>query len=173
MSSRRNSKYPATIKPEDQVGRNDRVEPEQLTEEQIAELKEAFGLFDKDGDGDISTKELGTVMRSLGQNPSDEELEDMVREVDVDGNGTIDFDEFLQMMSRKMKETDTEEEIKEAFKIFDKDGNGLISPAELRSVMCNLGEKLTDEEVEEMIKEADHDGDGMINYEEFVKMMTK
>ena len=51
----------------------------------FAELKEAFGLFDKDGDGDISTKELGTVMRSLGQNPSDEELEDMVREVDVDG----------------------------------------------------------------------------------------
>ncbi|KAH3859227.1 calmodulin-A-like isoform X2 [Dreissena polymorpha] len=172
MSQRAPKKYPATIKPEDQKGQKDRVDPNQLTEEQIAELKEAFSLFDKDGDGDISTKELGTVMRSLGQNPSDQELEDMIREVDTDGNGSIEFDEFLQMMARKMKETDTEEEIKEAFKIFDKDGDGLISPAELRGVMTNLGEKLTDEEVEEMMKEADLDGDNMISYDEFLKVMN-
>ncbi|KAL3873879.1 hypothetical protein ACJMK2_036962 [Sinanodonta woodiana] len=147
------------------------VEPDPLTDEQIAELREAFSLFDKDGDGDISVKELGSVMKSLGQNPSEKELEDMIREVDVDGNGTIDFDEFLQMMGRKMKETDTEEEIKEAFKLFDKDNNGLISPSELKSVMVNLGERLTDEEVDEMIKEADLDGDGYINYEEFLRIL--
>ena len=63
------------------------------TEEQIAEFKEAFSLFDKDGDGTITTKELGTVMRSLGQNPTEAELQDMVNEVDADGNGTIDFPE--------------------------------------------------------------------------------
>ena len=143
----------------------------QLTEEQIAEFKEAFSLFDKDGDGTITTKELGTVMRSLGQNPTEAELQDMINEVDADGNGTIDFPEFLTMMARKMKDTDSEEEIKEAFKVFDKDGNGFISAAELRHVMTNLGEKLTDEEVDEMIREADIDGDGQINYEEFVKMM--
>ena len=141
------------------------------TEEQIAEFKEAFSLFDKDGDGTITTKELGTVMRSLGQNPTEAELQDMVNEVDADGNGTIDFPEFLTMMARKMKDTDSEEELKEAFKVFDKDGNGFISASELRHVMTNLGEKLTDEEVDEMIREADVDGDGQINYEEFVKMM--
>jgi calmodulin len=124
-----------------------------------------------DGDGTITTKELGTVMRSLGQNPTEAELQDMVNEVDADGNGTIDFPEFLTMMARKMKDTDSEEEIKEAFKVFDKDGNGFISAAELRHVMTNLGEKLSDSEVEEMIREADVDGDGQINYEEFVKMM--
>ena len=94
-----------------------------------------------------------------------------VGEVDADGNGTIDFPEFLSLMARKMKDTDTEEELVEAFKVFDRDGNGLISAAELRHVMTNLGEKLTDEEVDEMIREADVDGDGHINYEEFVRMM--
>jgi len=148
-----------------------RAMADQLTEEQIAEFKEAFSLFDKDGDGTITTKELGTVMRSLGQNPTEAELQDMINEVDADGNGTIDFPEFLSLMARKMKDTDTEEELIEAFKVFDRDGNGFISAAELRHVMTNLGEKLTDEEVDEMIREADVDGDGQINYEEFVKMM--
>ncbi|VDM69901.1 unnamed protein product [Strongylus vulgaris] len=81
------------------------------------EFKEAFSLFDKDGDGTITTKELGTVMRSLGQNPTEAELQDMINEVDADGNGTIDFPEFLTMMARKMKDTDSEEEIREAFRV--------------------------------------------------------
>lgn len=145
---------------------------ENLTEEQIAEFKEAFSLFDKDGDGSITTKELGTIMRSLGQNPTEAELQDMINEVDVDGSGSIDFDEFLLMMAKKMKDTDSEEEIREAFRVFDKDGNGFISAPELRHVMANLGEKLTDEEIDEMIREADLDGDGQVNYEEFVTLMT-
>ncbi|KAG8484857.1 hypothetical protein CXB51_021279 [Gossypium anomalum] len=161
---------------------------DQLTDDQISEFKEAFSLFDKDGDaetivlfpsfvsnarciGCITTKELGTVMRSLGQNPTEAELQDMINEVDADGNGTIDFPEFLNLMARKMKDTDSEEELKEAFRVFDKDQNGFISAAELRHVMTNLGEKLTDEEVDEMIREADVDGDGQINYDEFVKVM--
>ena len=129
----------------------------------FTEFKEAFSLFDKgssilivfilrsvssdnfhivtaDGDGTITTKELGTVMRSLGQNPTEAELQDMINEVDADGNGTIDFPEFLTMMARKMRDTDSEQEIKEAFKVFDRDNNGFISAAELRHVMTNLGE---------------------------------
>ena len=85
--------------------------------------------------GQITTKELGTVMRSLGQNPADSE----------------------------MKDTDSEEEIREAFKVFDRDNNGFISAAELRHVMTSIGEKLTDDEVDEMIREADQDGDGRID----------
>ncbi|KAF7916590.1 uncharacterized protein EAE98_010599 [Botrytis deweyae] len=123
--------------------------------------------------GQITSKELGTVMRSLGQNPSESELQDMINEVDADNNGTIDFPEFLTMMARKMKDTDSEEEIREAFKVFDRDNNGFISAAELRHVMTSIGEKLTDDEVDEMIREADQDGDGRIDYNEFVQLMMQ
>nr|QDR50986.1 neo calmodulin like [Manduca sexta] len=143
-----------------------------LTEEQVAEFKEAFMLFDKDEDGTITMAELGVVMRSLGQRPSETELRDMVKEVDQDGNGTIEFNEFLQMMSKKMRGADGEDELREAFRVFDKNNDGLISSVELRHVMTNLGERLSEEEVDDMIREADLDGDGMVNYDEFVTILT-
>ena len=55
----------------------------------ISEFKEAFSLFDKNGDGFISSKELGIVMRSLGQNPTEAELQDMINEVDYDGKAGV------------------------------------------------------------------------------------
>ena len=142
-----------------------------ISEEKITEFKEAFNIFDKDKDGYITTKELGDIMKNLGQTPSEAELQDMINEVDIDGNGTIDFKEFLGLMARKMRDADTEEELIEAFKVFDRDGNGLISGNELQHVMTSLGENISQDEVEEMIKEADLDGDGYINYEEFVRMI--
>ena len=146
-----------------------------MTDEQIAEFKEAFSLFDRNGDGKITTTELGTVMRSLGLNPTQAELQSMINEVDVDGNGTVDFPEFLSLMAREMKDTDIDEdeELIEAFKVFDRDGSGMISAAELRHVMTNYGEKLTDEDVDEMIVDADVDHDGNINYVEFVRYTSE
>ncbi|PSS01713.1 Calmodulin-3 like [Actinidia chinensis var. chinensis] len=143
-----------------------------LTGDQISEFKESFSLFDKDGDGCITTRDLGIVMRSMGHNPTEAELQDMMNEVDADGNGTVDFPEFLNFMVRKMDDTtDPEDELKEAFRVFDMDQNGFISAAELCHMMTNLGEKLTDEEVYEIFREADVDGDGQLNYNEFVKLM--
>ncbi|KAJ1413889.1 EF-Hand 1, calcium-binding site [Sesbania bispinosa] len=136
-----------------------------LREEQIGEFLEAFCLFDKDGD------ELGSAIRSVDENPTLEELQIMMNEVDTDGNGTIEFEEFLNLMATKMKETEAEEELKEAFRVFDKDQDGYISPSELRSVLRSIGEKVTEEELEQMIKEADLDGDGLLDYEDFVRMM--
>ena len=151
---------------------------DQLTEQQIEDFKSAFALFDKDGEGTISVEEMGNVKRSLGLNSSkfytDAELQDLVNEFDVDGDGQIGFEEFLILMARKMKESNTEEDIRETFQVFDKDGNGFISAAELWQVMTIVGKNLTNKEVDEMIREVDTDGDGQVNYEEFVtNMMSK
>lgn len=129
-------------------------------------------MFDKDNDGKITTKELGIVMRSLGQNPSESELNDMINEVDVNNDGSIDFPEFLTMMARKMKDSDSEAEIIEAFKVFDTNGDGKISAAELRHVLTSIGEKLSDYEVDKMIEEADTNNDGEIDIKEFTQLLV-
>ncbi|XP_038907158.1 calmodulin-2/4-like [Benincasa hispida] len=145
---------------------------EGLTKEQMDQLIEAFLFFDKNRDGCITLDELRTEIRNLGQNPTEEELKQMISEVDADGNGKIDFWEFQKLMSKIMEE-ETEEKLKEAFKVFDKNQDGYISANELSHVclMLNLGEKLTDEEVLQMIRDADLDGDGQVDYHEFVNMM--
>lgn len=78
-----------------------------FTKDQIANFKEKFSQFSKDGDGTISTKDLKNLMISLGQNPSEAEIQDMFNEVDAAGNGSIHFSEFLTMMAPKMKDTDS------------------------------------------------------------------
>ncbi|XP_072034244.1 neo-calmodulin-like [Amphiura filiformis] len=147
-------------------------QPEELPPDYVIELKEAFEMFDKNGDNCISSKELGIVLRTLGQNPTEDELQNMVDEVDIDGNGTIEFNEFITLMSKKMQKIDIQKEIKGAFEIFDKEGKGVISAEELRHIMTTMGERLSVDEVEEMIDEADVNGDGMIDYSEFVRLMT-
>lgn len=144
-----------------------------LTEDQIEEFKEAFALFDKDGDGTITADELGVVMRSLGRNPTREELEAMIAEVDDDGSGEIEFPEFLRLMASKLQDTDSIEEMREAFLVFDRDKSGSVTASELKHVMNNLGEQVTDEEVEEMIQEADADGDGELSFDDFLQFIQK
>mmetsp|Transcript_13981 Transcript_13981/g.30405 ORF Transcript_13981/g.30405 Transcript_13981/m.30405 type:complete len:159 (-) Transcript_13981:51-527(-) len=149
---------------------NKATQVDQLVDEQIDEFQETFDLFDADKDKRLNIQELGKLLNALGVNPTMEELKSMVADVS-EGLESLDFDSFLTLMSRKMKDTDSEEELIEAFKVFDRDEDGFISARELRDSMNNLGEKLQNSEVDEMIKEADLDGDGQINYDEFVKMM--
>lgn len=99
-------------------------------------------MFDRVGIGVIRTKDLAYVMHSIGYQTNPNELEQMIREVDLDGDGLIDFDEFKLMMNRKGEghlDIFNDELVNEAFRIFDKDGNGFITDMELRSVMNNLG----------------------------------
>ena len=140
--------------------------------DKVTELREAFALFDKDGDGTISINELKAIMNTLGQNPTKLELQDIINEVDINGNGAIDFTDFLVLMERKTRLNSQEEELKEAFSVFDQNGDGVISIDELRSVMEKLGEKLSDDEISLIIHQVDSKNKGIIDFDEFVQLMT-
>lgn len=144
-----------------------------LTEEQVEDFRKAFLLFDKDGNGRITADELIDVMRSLGQSPTNREVEEMIKKADQDGDGSIDFMEFLEVMAKKLGEHTFEDDLRDAFQLFDRDSNGFISKRELTFVMTSLGEQMSDAAVENMIKEVDLDGDGRVNYEEFIRIMKK
>lgn len=137
------------------------------------ELREAFALFDKDGDGCITSAELLTVMKSLGQATTDRETKEMIQRVDKDGNGLIDFEEFLGMMETRAARHSKETEIRALFTAFDKDNNGFIDKLELKETMKQVGMDLTDKDVETMMKVAGVAIQDRIFYEDFVKMMTQ
>merc|ERR1712028_41469 len=111
-----------------------------LSEEQIEEIREAFNLFDADNSGAIDVRELKAAMRALGFEIKKEELKKMISDIDNDGNGSIEFQEFLEMMTGKMGEKDTREDIEKVFKLFDDDNTGKISLRNLRRVAQELGE---------------------------------
>merc|ERR1711959_555714 len=108
----------------------------QLTDDQLDEIREAFSLFDSDASGAIDVRELKAAMRALGFEVKNEELKKMVSDIDGDGNGTIEFSEFLQMMTGKMGE--------KVFKLFDDDNTNKISFRNLARVAEELGENIDD-----------------------------
>ena len=110
-------------------------------------------------------------MKSIGLNPSKEAIEELIGDIDKDGDGEVSFDEFMKLMARAMKEGEKDEELIEAFKTFDVNGNNYITEHELAEIMEKYGEKMPREEVHKMFLEADKTGDGTITFEEFVLMM--
>ena len=118
-----------------------------FTEQEVDDLREAFNLFDTDGGGSISNAEIWTIMQSLGQKPTAEEVQAMVDDFDEDGNGEIDFEEFLGMMYKKALEVSDDVNLADAFKTFDLAGNGFVSEDEMREILLNLDIELSDQEV--------------------------
>merc|ERR1712188_128923 len=148
--------------------------PLEFSEEDKAGFRKNFNLFDKKRTGSIPIADMGTVLRSLGQNPTEAELAALVEMVDKDKSGTIEFDEFVDLMSKTNKTTEQmEEEIKNAFLTFDADGSGFIDREGLVNVLTTMGDPVDEETINGMIAEADLDGDGKINYAEFTKIMLE
>ena len=143
-----------------------------LTEEQIQEFKEAFALFDRDGDALLTTSELGVVMRALGLTATEADLKEMVASFDKDNNGKLDFAEFLTLVAQKGIGDLDDAEVRSAFRVFDKENNGFISEAEFKHILIDVGDKISEDDVAEMMKEVKIKN-GMINYEEFIKLMVK
>lgn len=144
---------------------------ENLSDEQIAEYKDAFSLFDRDGNGIITTRELGAIMRSLGFNPTEEELQAMINAVDYDGNGVIDFPEFVKLMEIQKKPDEREADMMLAFRIFDADNKGYIESAELRYILLNMDKRIPQEEIKELMEIADLERDRKISYQEFLDLV--
>lgn len=150
----------------------------------ITELKNAFSVFDTNGDGKICISELGAVLRSLGNDVSESDLKLIMKDVDTDNDGFISLKEFIECNNQviavgggdnKKANGEVEESqdlMRDAFNTFDKDGNELISADELHHVFLSLGDKdHTLEDCQRMISSVDKDGDGFVDYKEFQRLM--
>eukprot|EP00954_Amorphochlora_amoebiformis_P015647 1227979-Amorphochlora_amoeboformis.AAC.1 len=115
-------------------------------------------------DGTITISELGVVLKSLKKNFNEQQLKEIIKKVDKNGDGQIDFEEFLKMMSNRVGTRNRDYELKEAFNVFDQDGDGYITASELSTVMKTLGEQIDKETIDLMIEGVDRDGDGEIDF---------
>ena len=170
---------------------------DEISTRKIKQYREIFEMFDRDKDGSLTIKELREVINKTLMSESinkgnfnieseentptskiklkknnDDNLEEILSEIDIDGNSKIDFEEFIILMHRRTKDEDSLKlDLINAFKIFDKDNDKLISNEELLLVLTSLGQNLSEEEIHDIIEEADADKDGHINYEEFVEFL--
>jgi len=142
---------------------------DKLNKEQKDEFRQAFDMF-ADGNGNIMNKTLKTVMKNLGQETSDAELDQMIKEVDADGSGEIDFDEFLTMMAGFLG-LDDPDDAKDAFKCLDSKSSGYVNMDDLKHVIENLiRDKFNPDESRSIYKELDPDNSGRVNLERFKKV---
>ncbi|KAM7525339.1 hypothetical protein LguiA_015241 [Lonicera macranthoides] len=145
-----------------------RVIAENLSEEEIAGLKEMFKMIDTDNSGQITLEELKNGLERVGANLKDSEIKSLMQAADFDNSGTIDYSEFVAAMMN-LNKAQKEDYMFAAFSYFDKDGSGYITADELQQACEQFG--LGDVHLEDIIREVDRDNDGRIDYSEFVAMM--
>ena len=140
-----------------------------LNEEEIKGLKQMFTNMDTDNSGTITYEELKAGLAKLGSKLSEAEVKQLMEAADVDGNGSIDYVEFITATMHRHK-LERDEHLFKAFQYFDKDNSGFITRDELESALIEheMGDTST---IKDIISEVDTDNDGRINYEEFCAMM--
>ncbi|CAL5377353.1 unnamed protein product [Camellia sinensis] len=135
------------------------------------ELKWVFDKFDSNKDGKISPDEYKAILRVLGKENMIKEVPKIFEVVDLDGDGFIDFSEFVELHKREGGVKTTE--IQCAFRTFDLDGDGKISAEEVFELLKRLGEKCSLQDCRRMVRAVDANGDGVIDMDEFITMMTR
>ncbi len=141
--------------------------------ETVQEIKAAFDLFDTDLGGSIDTKELKAAMTSLGFESKNGSIFQMITELDSDGNGNLDFPEWLALMTTRVGDKSTKAHFAKIFAMYDDERTGFLSAKNLRRVAQDLGENISEQEIQELIARADLDQDGLVSEEEFYNIMTK
>lgn len=137
---------------------------QELLDEQKAEIKEAFELFDMNADGCLDYHELKVAFRALGFDLTKRQVLDIIHEYDTEDTNLITYDNFFKTVGEMIIKRDPLEEIRRAFRLFDIDGTGKISVRNLRKISRDLGENLSEEELQAMIDEFDLDEDGESMY---------
>mmetsp|Transcript_48773 Transcript_48773/g.110685 ORF Transcript_48773/g.110685 Transcript_48773/m.110685 type:complete len:167 (-) Transcript_48773:228-728(-) len=134
----------------------------------IDTIQDVFNHFDTDLTGSVSRDEMGSALGSMGMSLSEDELTELMREADEDESGTIELEEFVNIvLAYTRKNADPQESLLHVFDTFDVDADGLISAYELQNILAKHGEKLTMEEIDQLIATYDRDCDGKLNWEEF------
>merc|ERR1739847_135852 len=146
-----------------------------LEKDEIKCLKICFNMFDVKKQDFLSADDLDDILRAMGFRPSKEELKEILEEIDEDGSGEIEFEEFCQLCAKFLIEEPDEEtmkhELKEAFRVYDKEANGFITTDTLREIISELDTRLTKEDLDGIIEEIDEDGSGTMDFDEFCAMM--
>ncbi|KAI1877917.1 uncharacterized protein JN550_000099 [Neoarthrinium moseri] len=144
----------------------------ELSPEEIQVFKDLFDSYDPDKDGSITVEEFAKVMSSApGKQPTQAEVEQIIKEVDLDGDGTINFNEFITMMTGQPYPPKDEEdaEYSKAWKEYEPSLNGSITASQFRQLMNGLGDPVTDVEVEQLLNNVD--GEGKLSYKDYVHFM--
>lgn len=141
-----------------------------LTQEKTAEARSAFGLFEKDGQ--VNRDDIGQVLRAIGVNPTEAELNEF-KDPSIQGGGTVNFDELLQIYTYKKKqESNIHQELKAAFDVFvPKAQREKVDPKILVAFLTQYGDALTEEQVMEVVKETDVLNEGFVNLDQFISVM--
>ncbi|KAK4414197.1 Calcium-binding allergen Ole e 8 [Sesamum alatum] len=154
----------------------DTVSKHSLCLQSMEDVKRVFDRFDANGDGKISSDELGGVIKALGSETSADEVARMMEEIDTDKDGFISLEEFAAFCNAEadpLGGENSEKELREAFELYDQDHDGQISATELHLILTRLGERCSVNDCTGMIKSVDSDGDGFVSFDEFRIMMTK
>ena len=143
------------------------------SQEDFANYKEIFDIFDLDSDGKIQSSEVMTVMQqALQEKVTETQVNDMISQVDANNDGQVDFEEFICLMVKKLVHQDTmEEELVVVFRRFDKNGDGQIDCKDLMQMMAELGTPIEEDDAEAMIFHLDQDEDQNINFMEFIQCL--
>jgi len=153
----------------DQV--NDFISMEEMSGPRLANYKHSYSQLIRNERGVITKKELGTMIRSFGEIPTDRELEDIFKASDVDGNGEIDFKDYCFVMARF--ENEEEREMCQLFKMFDRDFDGFISESDLIQLIQITDFQSDKKIIMHMIRDRYSDGDGRISFTEFMAMIKR
>ncbi|XP_072034075.1 calmodulin-like [Amphiura filiformis] len=143
-----------------------------LSKKEVSELRYAFDVFETfEGSNHILTKNLGKVLRSLGQNMMSTDIQTMQNELDEVGIGRIAFPKFLKAMEEKMKAHRIDQELKNAFRVFDKGDTGFVPIKEICTVLSVAADDIPQKDLDDMARDLDLNRDGRLDYQEFLNMM--